>query len=70
MNYGMENENERKIAMELLEVKDVLPILKCNENTFRTWVKRGLLPEGLILKIGNTQRIRKAVLEKWLNGEV
>lgn len=56
--------------MELLEIKDVLPILKCNANTFRTWIKRGLLPKGLILEIGNTQRIRKAVLDKWLAGEI
>ena len=56
--------------MELLEIKDVLSILKCNENTFRTWLKRGLLPEGLVLKIGNTQRIRKNILEKWIAGEV
>lgn len=56
--------------MELLEIKDVLPILKCNQNTFRTWIKRGLLPQGLILTIGNTQRIRKAVLDKWLAGEI
>ena len=56
--------------MELLEIKDVLPILKCNENTFRTWMKRGLLPEGLIITIGNTKRIRKTILEKWISGEI
>lgn len=56
--------------MELLEIKDVLPILNCNENTFRTWMKRGLLPDGLILKIGNTKRIRKNILEKWVNNEL
>lgn len=56
--------------MELLEIKEVLPILKCNENTFRTWMKRGLLPEGLILKIGTTQRVRKSVLDKWISGEI
>ena len=56
--------------MELLEIKEVLPILKCNENTFRTWIKRGCLPEGLIMKIGNTQRIRKSVLDKWIAGEI
>ena len=54
---------------ELLEIKDVLPILKVNENTFRTWIKRNLLPEGLIMKIGNTQRIRKNILEKRINGD-
>lgn len=56
--------------MELLEIKEVLPILKCNANTFRTWIKRGLLPDGLILEIGNTQRIRKKIFEKWINGEL
>ena len=58
------------INMELLEIKDVLPILKCNANTFRTWMQRGMLPQGLILEIGNTKRIRKNVLEKWINGEI
>lgn len=57
-------------GMELLEIKDVLPILKCNANTFRTWINRKQLPDGLILEIGNTKRIRKNVLEKWVNGEI
>ena len=56
--------------MELLEIKDVLPILKCNANTFRTWINRKKLPDGLILEIGNTKRIRKNVLEKWIMGEI
>lgn len=60
----------KEIKMELLEIKDVLPILKCNANTFRTWLQRGQLPEGLILSIGNTKRVRKNVLEKWVNGEL
>lgn len=66
----MTNYIERTEDMELLEIKDVLPILKCNANTFRTWIKRGQLPEGLVLKIGNTQRIRKTVLLKWISGEL
>ena len=53
--------------MILLEIKDVLPILKVNENTFKTWIRRNLLPEGLVMRIGNTQRIRKSILEKWIN---
>ena len=56
--------------MELLEINDVLPLLKCNSHTFRTWMQRGLLPEGLILEIGNTKRIRKNILEKWIKGEL
>ena len=56
--------------MELLDVKDVLEIFKVNKDTFYTWIKRGKLPEGLILKIGNTTKIRKFVLDKWLMGEV
>ena len=58
------------MKMSLLEVKDVLPILNCNENTFRTWVKRNKLPKGLVIRIGNTQRIRRTVLEQWLRGEI
>lgn len=56
--------------MELLEVKDVLPYFNVGEETFRTWIKRKKLPDNLVLKIGNTTRIRKVVLEKYLNGEI
>ncbi|MDY6358452.1 MAG: helix-turn-helix domain-containing protein [Cyanobacteriota bacterium] len=55
---------------KLLEIKEVLPILKCTENTFRTWIKRKQLPAGLIMRIGNTQRVRANILNKWLNGEI
>ena len=54
----------------LLEIKDVLPILKCNADTFRTWIKRGQLPKGLILEIGHTKRVRVNILNKWINGEI
>lgn len=56
--------------LKLLEIKDVLPILNCNPNTFRTWMKRGQLPKGLILEIGNTKKVRKNILDKWLAGEI
>ena len=56
--------------MELLEINDVLPILKCNEQTFRSWLDRGNLPKDLVLRIGRTIRIRKAILDKWLCGEL
>lgn len=55
---------------ELLEIKDVLLLFKCNENTFRTWITKKQLPEKLIVEIGNTKRIRSAILEKYLNGEL
>lgn len=54
----------------LLEIKDVLPILGCNINTFYSWIRRGKLPRGLILEIGTTKRIRRAILDKWINGEI
>lgn len=54
----------------LLEIKDVLPILGCNANTFRSWLRRGQLPKGLILEIGTTKRVRKNILEKWIKGEI
>lgn len=55
---------------QLLEIKDVLPILKVNNNTFRSWMRRNQLPQGLVLEIGNTKRIRKIILDKWLAGDV
>ncbi len=61
---------ESETKKGLLEIKEVLPILKCSENTLRTWIKRGQVPNGLIMKIGRTLRIRASVLEKWVNGDL
>lgn len=55
---------------KLLDIKDVLPIIGCTEKTFRTWLRRGQLPKGLILEIGTTKKVRPVILEKWINGEV
>lgn len=56
--------------MELLEINEAIKILKCNAQTFRTWLRRGLLPDNLIFEIGKTKRVRKNILEKWVNGEL
>jgi predicted DNA-binding transcriptional regulator AlpA len=58
------------LDMRLLDIKDVIHLFGCNENTFRTWIKRGQLPEKMIQRIGNTLKIRKAVLEQYLKGEI
>lgn len=58
--------------MRLLDIKDVLEIFNCGEKTFRTWIARNQVPlqDKMIVKMGNTTKIRKAVLEKWLAGEI
>lgn len=56
--------------MELLTIEETLPYFKVKSQTFFTWIKRGKLPKGLVVKIGATVRIRKNVLEKYLNGEI
>ena len=56
--------------MELLTVEETLPYFKVKKDTFYTWIKNRKLPEGLILKIGNTTRIRKSILDKILSGEL
>ena len=52
----------------LIEVKDAIKIFKCSEHTFRTWLKRGKLPANLVVKIGNTVRIRRKILEEMIFG--
>lgn len=58
--------------MELLDVKDVLGIFGVNKDTFYTWIRRHKVPmqDKMIVKIGNTTKIRKYVLDKWLMGEL
>lgn len=53
-----------------LTVSDVLPFFGVNEHTFRTWEKRKQLPERLVERIGHTLRIRRNILELYLNGEL
>ena len=55
--------------MEFLTVEETLPYFKVKSQTFFTWIRRNKLPEGLVVKIGATVRIRKSVLEKYLKGE-
>lgn len=56
--------------MEFLTVEEALPYFKVKAQTFFTWIRRGKLPEGLVVKIGATVRVRKNILEKFLNGEI
>lgn len=53
-----------------LTVSEVLPFFGVKEDTFRTWEKRKQLPAKLIERIGHTIRIRRNILELYLNGEL
>ena len=53
-----------------LTINEVLPFFGVNEHTFRTWEKRNKLPERLIVRIGNTIKIRRNILEQYFNGEL
>lgn len=54
----------------LLEISEVIPLFNVKEDTFRKWIKRKLLPENLIQKIGNTLRVRKNILISYLEGNL
>lgn len=56
--------------MEFLTVEETLPYFKVKAQTFFTWIRRGKLPKGLVVKIESTVRIRKNILDKYLNGEI
>lgn len=53
-----------------LTISEVLPFFGVKEDTFRTWEKRKQLPERLVERIGHTIRIRRNILEQYLNGEL
>lgn len=56
--------------MELLTVEETLPYFKVKAQTFFTWIRRDKLPKGLVVKIGATVRIRKKILEDYLDGKI
>lgn len=53
----------------LLNVEEVRPIFEVSKSTFYDWINNKTLPEGLVLKIGKTIKIRKTVLEDFLNNK-
>ena len=52
--------------VKLLDIKEVAEILQEKEETCRTWVKRGVIPKEIILKLGSRIRIPETLFEKWL----
>ena len=55
--------------MELLSVKESADLLGVKESTFRTWLNRKQIPEGVVFRIGNTVRIKKAKFESWIEDD-
>lgn len=53
--------------MELLSIKETGEIMGAKESTVRTWINRKQIPPIVVFRIGNTVRIKKDKLEKWIN---
>lgn len=53
--------------MELMTIIEAAKIFGVKTSTFRTWVFRKQIPEDLVIRVGNTVRIKKDKLEKFIN---
>ena len=53
--------------MTLLTVKELAEKLRVKEQTCRTYIKRKMIPEDVIFKIGTTIRFKSDAVDKWLN---
>ena len=53
--------------MELLSIKETAEILGAKESTVRTWINRKQIPQVVVFRIGNTIRIKKDKLERWVS---
>lgn len=54
----------------LISVEDAAKYFDVKVATFRKWLQRNKLPKGMVLKIGNTMRVRSEVLNKFISGEL
>lgn len=53
--------------MELLSIKETADLMRTKESTIRTWINRKQIPQVVIFRIGNTIRIKKDKLERWVS---
>ena len=56
-----------KYKMELLSIRETADIMGTKESTVRTWINRNLIPPVIVVRIGNTVRIKKDKFEKWVS---
>lgn len=54
---------------KLIDITEAAKYMSVKPTTFRKWVQRNQLPQELIVRIGNTIRIRSNVLNKIITGE-
>lgn len=55
--------------MKLLTVKDLSNILQTKESTVRTWIKRGIIPTSIQIRLGTSLRFNEDKVMDWLNNE-
>ena len=53
--------------LDLLTLKDFSKELGKPESTVRTWIRRGELPENMIVKIGGTIFIHIEKFKNWID---
>lgn len=55
--------------MKLLTVRDLSNILQTKESTVRTWIKRGIIPTSIQIRLGTSLRFNEDKVIDWLNNE-
>ena len=53
--------------LQLLTIRQVSELLAVKESTIRTWINRKIIPDEVIIRLGNTVRFRENKLGAWLN---
>lgn len=54
------------MSLELLTDIEVSKLFKVERSTVNTWVNRGEIPKGIVVKIAGTKRFIKEKLENWI----
>ena len=54
----------------LINVSEALPFFDITDKTFRLWIEKDYFPTNMIIRNGNTIKIRTNILEKYLLGDL
>lgn len=54
----------------LINISEALPYFETNDKTFREWIKKDLLPDKMIMRMGKTIKIRTNIMKQYILGEI
>lgn len=66
----MNSETDVTQAAPLVKVAEAAPSYKLSERVLYDWIRRGIIPGGIVVKAGRSIYLRRLAFEEWLSGSM